>query len=92
MEMNQPKHPEGCKCDNCDGSIWSTQHHHHHWILRLLALILIVLFVFWLGFQLGSMKGLLEADGGYGHAPRMMNQGRSEGTQTFVIPSTAATK
>jgi hypothetical protein len=89
MDTNQIKHPEGCKCDNCDGGIWSVQHHHHHWILRLLALVLIVLFTFWLGFQLGSMKGFIEANGGYGAHRMMQDYGgaRAGNAQTFVLPT-----
>jgi len=85
MDTNQ--HPQGCKCDNCDG-LFSMQHHHHHWALKLLSIILIVLFAFWLGFQLGTEKGYIETRGYQSHSmmhayPADYGQGDS---QTFVIP------
>ena len=50
--------------------------HRRHILLRMLVLIVLVVFVFWLGFQLGEMKGFLASHGGFENDNSMMNWNR----------------
>jgi hypothetical protein len=105
--MDQEKkvqHPEGCKCKGCVGYAcshnglcgWAGCGRSFSWI-RLVVAVLLGLFIFSAGIELGEMKaaaymGYGGMEGHHGRNGEIMQwYGRDNGTTTVVIPATTPT-
>jgi hypothetical protein len=73
-EKNGKKNSMGSKCENCGGSYWGTCGHWNGWhfVLRLALGIIILVCVFWGGFQLGLIIGASNSGYGSGYGMRGM--------------------
>ena len=99
MQENQMGQPNSCNCSMC-----MHKHGHGNFFLRLLLGLIILLFVFWLGMQIGEFKGSFE--GGYGSGygmhnvmyyrtgglPMMQNGSGLMGSQPVIQTAPAPTK
>ncbi len=74
LEKNGKKE-QMSKCENCanDSYCHHCGHGGWHFILRVVLGIIILVCVFWGGFQLGLIIGA--SNGGYGYGSYMMNSG-----------------
>lgn len=76
-------HPEGCRCALCQGQAMGGGMCGHHHGGHLIIKILLAIFIFWCGIQLGELKAMLYHEyPGYG-----MMGSYGDGNQWYGGPS-----